>query len=567
MPSLLPSPPREAPPSARHAADTSALWQVDDEPADMTPQPKWGVTAVQSVMIAGFCLLFLYHNYLPLFHSDLWGHVSYGEWILQQRQLPTEDPFTPLAEGVPVVATAWLGQVVLALAAKAGDVEWIAHLFALTVLVTHVVLLRAYLLRGATLPVALAAVSTAFLIAWSRHAVQRPEVFGACCFAVLLWLLSRAERTPASWITTLALFPLFALWSNLHGSFLMGYAVFGCLLLGRFIEVVWNDGLLALLRGDRVLHRHLIHLEVALAGTMLNPYGMDLLVYALAFPGHPNLRTVLEWFPLEMQSLEGIPMAASWVLTAIVLRHSRRRMTPGEVLLLLVFNAAVCARVRMIAWYAPVVMWVLAPHMTEIAQRGMDALLHRFPGWTNRFAIRSPRLTAVAVLFVWLTFALSPISRPLLGGKPRPPRQVFSHDTPLGLTVYLQQHPPTGLVAAPQWWGDWLARHAKNKWQVMATTNAIHLLPHEVWKDCLAISAAEGGLERRLDRYRINTVVVGKVLQPELERTMARLPGWKTVYEDDVGLVAVRIRALSEGAPPRESTPVPASASASEVGE
>lgn len=542
MPTLL-EPPSETTPSPLTADDSapdlSAVPQTPDEPV----QIRGGLSAIQTIMIAGFCLLFLYHNYLPLFHSDLWGHVSYGEWIWQQRQLPVEDPFTPLAEGVPVVATAWLSQVIFALAAKTGDVEMIAHLFAGTVLVTHLLLLRSFILRGASLPVAISAVVGVFLIGWSRHAVQRPEVFGACCFAALLWLLSETDTalTRRRW-TTPALLPLFALWANLHGSFIMGLVVLGCVGLGQVTDLIIQHGWRGLLENHAALHRDLIRLELAIAGTLLNPYGMDLLVYSLAFPGHPNLRTVLEWFPLEMKSLEGIPMAASWVLTAVILRQSRRRMTSMEVLLLLVFNGAVCARVRMIAWYAPVVMWTLAPHMEDIAQRWFANRSNWWQRATSKLTTSSPRWAAVGVLLVWITFALSPVSRPILGGKPRPPQQIFSHDTPLGVTQYLRQHPPAGLVAAPQWWGDWLTRHSGGRWHVMATTNAIHLLPAQVWNDYLAISTADGGLERRLDRYRVNTVIVGKALQPELERTMARLPGWKTVFEDDVGLVAVRNR-------------------------
>lgn len=542
---LLP-PPLETRHSNRAPDDDAALGESASEKYSAA-RVRGGVSFSQLGLIAGFCLLFMYHNYLPLFHSDLWGHVSYGEWIWQHRQLPTEDPFTPLAEGVPLVASAWLSQVLFAAVAKSGDVEWIAHLFALTVLVTQLLLMSAFRRRGASPAVAAFSVAAAFAIAWSRHAVQRPEVFGSLCFAALLWLISTADaprRMRPGWRTAAAIFVLFALWGNLHGSFVMGFAVLGCLWLGRIVDVWLIGGVSALWRGDAVLHQRLIWLELAVAGTIINPYGIDLLVYAIAFPGHPNLRAVLEWFPLEMNSLEGIPMAASWVLTAVVLRHSHRRMTPSEVLLLLVFNAAVCARVRMIAWYAPVLIWTLSPHLTEIATRWSQSV--RWERWQETLSRPSPRIAAVAVLVVWMTFALSPISRPILGGKPRPPRQVFSHDTPLGVTAYLREHPVTGMVAAPQWWGDWLSRHSSPGLQLMATTNAIHLLPNRVWNDYLAISTAEGGLERRLDRYRINTVIIGKALQPELERTMTHLPGWRTVYEDDIGLVSVRTRALSE---------------------
>lgn len=550
---LLPPPsePQRSQRSGRHTPVEPAI-----EPEGNAAAPvRGGVSAAQLIVIAGFCLLFMYHNYLPLFHSDLWGHVSYGEWIWQHRQLPTEDPFTPLAEGVPVVATAWLSQLLFAAAAKTGDVEWIAHLFAVSVLATQLVLLNAFRRRGGNTPVAVFAVVTAFAIAWSRHAVQRPEVFGSLCFALLLWLVSTAEhpkRSRPGWRTSVGIFLLFALWGNLHGSFVMGFAVLGCLWLGRLVDVVLVSGWSGLWRGDAVLHQRLIWLELAVAGTVLNPYGIDLLVYAIAFPGHPNLRAVMEWFPLEMGSLEGIPMAASWVLTAVVLRHSHRRMTPSDVLLLLVFNVAVCARVRMIAWYAPVLMWTLAPHLAEIATRWSTDM--PWQRWWESLNRPSPRIGAIAVLFVWMTFALSPISRPILGGKPRPPRQVFSHDTPLGVTTYLREHPATGMVAAPQWWGDWLMRHGSPSFQLMATTNAIHLLPNRVWNDYLAISTADGGLERRLDLYRINTVIVGKALQPELERTMTHLPGWKTVYEDDVGLVSVRTRSLPKSPEPEANS-------------
>ncbi len=544
MPSTLLPPPLESPRPAQNWDDRSSRLFNKCTENDGNTTTHRGASWAQLGVIAGFCLLFMYHNYLPLFHSDLWGHVSYGEWIWQHRQLPTEDPFTPLAEGVTVVATAWLSQVVFAAAAKSGDMEWIAHLFAITVLATQLLLIRAFQRRGDNRFVAVLAVVTTFGIAWSRHAVQRPEVFGSLCFAVLLWLVSKAESTPRSrsgWWTAIGVFALFAVWGNLHGSFVMGFAVLGCLWLGRLIEVIATMGFRGLWRGDTGLHQRLVWLDLAVAGTVLNPYGVDLLVYAVAFPGHPNLWAVMEWFPLEMNSLEGLPMAASWVFTAFVLRNSRRRMTPAEVLLLLVFNAAVCARVRMIAWYAPVLMWTLSPHLAEITERWFTS--SGWQRWREKLLTPSPRIAALAVLLMWMTFALSPISRPILGGKPRPPRQVFSHDTPLGVTSYLREHPVTGMIAAPQWWGDWLMRHGPPHTQLMATTNAIHLLPNKVWNDYLAISTADGGLERRLDRYRINTVIVGKALQPELERTMTHLSGWKTVYEDDIGLVSVRTRA------------------------
>lgn len=503
----------------------------------------WGCSAQQVLVIAGFCLLFLYHNYLPLFHSDLWGHVAYGDWIIQQRQLPQEDPFAELSAGVPVLASAWLSQVLLALVGGGADPEPLAHLFAGTLLITSLVWLRIYYLQSSRLVLSAMGVLVALGIAWSRHAVQRPETFGLLCLALVVWCLIRVLQTSprqTSYSPVIMLL-LFAAWANLHGSFIVGLIVLGCAVAGRAIDIaLWAGRLAAPLR-DVTFHRLVWCLELALVGCCCNPYGIDLLLNTLLFPSHPNLDSVLEWFPLEMKSLEGIPMALSWGLTMVLLRHSRQRVSAIEVLWLLVFSAAVCSRVRMIAWYAPLWVTAMLPHaadvLTQLDASAFGQKLRNGFSWTQQ---RSLRWTLCAGLMIWLTFAWSPISRPLLGGSARRADQVLSHQTPLGVTDYLNQHPPTGLIFAPQWWGDWLGWRGPVGVRVMATTNAIHLLPSQVWQDYLAISELQSGWEQRLDRYRINTVVASQELQPDLCRALLRSPEWNVVFEDDIGLVATR---------------------------
>jgi hypothetical protein len=180
---------------------------------------------------------------------------------------------------------------------------------------------------------------------------------------------------------------------------------------------------------------------------------------------------------------------------------------------------------------------------------------------------RSFRLTLIAGLLVWVTFAFSPISRPVLGGKPRSADHIYSHDTPLGVTDHLRQHPPQGTVAAPQWWGDWLVLHGPPGVQLLTTTNSVHLVPPRVWKDYLAIAAAAPGLERRLNRYRVNTIVVGKSLQKDLQETVERLDGWDVAYEDDVGIVAVRKHDALQSAQPEDAAPAATTLEESEAPE
>jgi hypothetical protein len=530
---------------------------------------QWALTPFHLTLVLLFCVLFMYHNYIPLFHSDLWGHVAYGDWILKHGRLPTEEPFVPLAAGSPVVDTAWLGQTILALAERIGGAEWLQHVFALTALATYLTLTATFYRQTQRIGVAVLSAFLVLGVGWSRHAILRPEGFGALLFALVIWTIvradGRADRRPESfrpelverplgWGVWLGVPVLFALWANLHGSFIVGFALLGCYTAGRAFEVLWETGEPWRIVRDPAFLRWSGLTELAVLGTLCNPLGMDLLVQTLLFPSHPNLKDIVEWFPLEMVSLEGIPMAASWVLTVFLLRHSRARMTPGDVLLLLVFNAAVCLRVRMVAWYAPVLMLVLAPHLNDVVRRAAA-----WPVWNDAreasqpFFTRSWRVSLFALFFVWMAFAFSPVSRPVLGGKPRPDRHIYSHDTPLGVTAYLREHPPEGLVAAPQWWGDWLVWKGPPNVQVMLTTNSVHVVPPAVWKDYLAIAGALPGLDRRLNHYRINTIVVCKQLQKDLHRVVENMPGWEVAFQDDVGMVVVRKSAIA--APPVATAP------------
>ena len=97
---------------------------LKEAPATLQPTPlvgeRWVLSMKHLLITIWFGVFFMHFNYLPLFHSDLWGHVSYGHWILEHQSLPTEDPFVALTEGVSIVDTAWLGQILLAYTEKIG---------------------------------------------------------------------------------------------------------------------------------------------------------------------------------------------------------------------------------------------------------------------------------------------------------------------------------------------------------------------------------------------------------------------------------------------------------------
>ena len=530
---------------------------------------KWALTRSHLLMLCCVLLFFMYHNYLKLFHSDFWGHVSYGTWILEHHELPTESLFAPLTEGVPAIDTAWGAQVILGWIAQSGNDELFSHLFAATVLASYAVFTWTCWLKTRSLPNSLICCAALFLIIFSRHAVIRPEMFATLCFVTVLLvstLTDSARRRLAEdaqgqralakrpfLLYCTGLFVLFLLWANLHGSFFVGFAVLGAGVAGRAVDVLWSERNFAGIIADRLFQQRCAMLWVAFAGTLVNPYGIDLHVYTLIFPSNPNLKDIFEWYLLEVFSLEAPSVVFSFLLAAVVLRHSRRRFTASDVILFLVFVTAMCMRVRMIQWYAYATVFVLAPHIHDCLQHMLKPL--RQGEWAavlDWLEVRSFRHTMLAGFLLWVAFCFSPVSVMVMGGKGRLDRHIYTVNTPRGVTDYFREHKPQGLIANPQWWGDWLHYRGPEGIQVLMTTNAVHTAPETVWNDYLAIARGEDGLEARLNRYRINTVVVSKADQRELLRKVRNMSGWEIVYNDDIATVASRNGLLPRHQPDRK---------------
>lgn len=525
-----------------------------------------------AAVCAWFALFFMYANYMPLFHSDIWSHVQFGQWVLDHRSLPTNYPSMPLADGMRLVTTAWLSQTLLAAAERWGGPEALSNVYAVVVAATYIVQSRVFFLMSGRLSVALAGMSLSFVIGYTRHAIIRPEIFGGLLFATLLWVLVQEEpwrsRTVRlaprrddgfPWSVWFGVPAMFVLWANLHGTFAVGLAVLGCHALGAVIESAWRTRTWQGVCGDRVVQRWALLTELALVATLVNPYGLDLLLETVRFGKNPNLRDVLEWYPLKLVDLEGIQFTLAILALIVLYRHSRQRVRAADVLMLLLFAWSVASTVRMIGWFAPVLAFVLLPHASEIWQRLEP---HALALWqrlgtaqptddatpaaeseaatpAEPFELPKFTVTLVCLLIVWCAFALSPISKPVLGGQKRPAKQLYSRYTPLGITQHLREKPPTGLVFGPQWWGDWLAWDGPAGMRLFMTT-MLHLAPQQVWRDYLTVARGQSGWEQILDRYDVRTLIVHKELQPQLVPQLRRQAAWRVIFEDEQGIVLER---------------------------
>src|SRR5262249_57413366 len=122
------------------------------------------------------------------------------------------------------LANQWLGDLTLWLGWKWAGLEGIVAVAALVLALTHALLYRFLLADG--LPGPAAALWTALAaLATSCSWVARPNLFTLLFVLLVARMCEQFHRGKVSWRAMLWLWPLFALWTNVHGGFVAGLAM------------------------------------------------------------------------------------------------------------------------------------------------------------------------------------------------------------------------------------------------------------------------------------------------------------------------------------------------------
>ncbi|HVJ68228.1 MAG TPA: hypothetical protein VM510_09605 [Caulifigura sp.] len=529
-PETLP-PENEAPepPRKRGEADLSLL---EDR------APDWSkVTRSTAGLAVCLSIVFALASFLPLWHTDVWGHLSYGRWIAQNGRLPETEPLLPLCEGVRFIDTVWLSQVAGYFVEKSLGVTALQFLFAASITFCAALLCITTSRRSGSNLAGAIAVGTFLYVDYQQLIIARPQLAGMVCFAVVFAILTSPRWRTWYWVAIPA---TFALWANLHGSFPIGLILLACFVVGRMFDLFRRTGSLRSWWSDATLRRLFLSLQISAAIVLLNPYGLQLYLETVRVSANPNLRDLVDWDPLTLRMSQGKAAAAALMALAVVFRFSPRRVTAAEALTLTVFGLGACFSSRIIVWWAPVVAYSIAMHG--------EAALRRWRQMDTRPAAARSGLSTVAMLGVmWIAFAYSPFGMRVIHGAPKTPEEAtnrllrsVSMQTPVAAVKYLNEHPPVGQCFNTYEWGDYLlwAGPKDAKWFVASHA---HLVPREVWEDYLRISSLSRDWDSRLDRYGVNTIVLERYTSPDLVRGLKEKSDvWSLEYEDRTTSIFVR---------------------------
>lgn len=473
--------------------------------------------------------VFWFYSNQRLHHTDVWGHLAYGRLIWQTRSIPATEPFMPLARDVPLVDTAWLTQVVGYLAISRGGPAAIQFLHALAIAVSLGMLAVCLYRRSGSIVWTVDGLAVFVALNWFQFQIVRPQMAGLVCFMIVLALLSARRWRPLY----LAVIPVaFAVWANLHGSFVVGLALLGLACLGRAIDLVRRERKPAALLRDRRMKQLVIMTAIAASAVLVNPYGFKLYRDVLAFPRNPNLSDLIEWRPLPAIALTG--ELATAAMLCLVYWLSPRRASAGEVLALVGFGVAGLLSARMLIWWTPIAAgcFVIRAHAAWCRFRPTQGPRSGAP--------RSGKWTVLAAALAFLSFAATPLGRQLLFGRTADFAGCVSTQTPVAAVRWLRDHPPAGQLFNTYEWGDYLIWAGPENVKVFVTSQA-HLVPREVWRGYMAVNDVSPGWHDVLDRYRVETILIDREGRRALISHLKTDNRWQRVYDDDLAVIFTRI--------------------------
>jgi hypothetical protein len=521
--------------------------------------PSYFVRGSSVVAAALLSATFLLLSYWPLWHSDIWGHLKYGQWIVQHRRLPEKELFLSPEDRQPYIGFYWLMQAgtyaVFSLGERlaggdelhrlAGGAELLAALYAALSLLSCFLQLLAYRRISGSLPLACVGLVLAVMCV-SR--VQRPQVAGEVCFAAVLWSLSGPMLSRRA----LILVPLcLALWANLHGSYAAGLVLIGLFFVGRLIEVGRASGSWrwTTLTGDTQIRRLLlVGLFSTVAVSLLNPQGPRLLLDTLLFSRFPNVPAMDEWNPLSFRWGFGDHWLYIGTIILVIAAQivSPRLLSPTALLLCISFGVMPLKSQRMLIWWYMLVPWIVLPAWAELGRS------LKWP-WLHYRSEATGGKTLMAVSFIFLAVWLSPSVRWLRSGQPRPLERTLGLGTPWQLAAQLTSpdgksyypdlakalndypnHRFQGAIFTTLTQGEYLLWALPSEYPVSLYTH-VHLFSEKYFRDCLNVLTVEPGWRGMLDRQGVNMVVVEVEDHPQITAALKADPEWVIVV-DETGL-------------------------------
>jgi hypothetical protein len=448
--------------------------------------------------------------------GDLWWHIKVGRTILATHQWPTKDVYSFTAHGMPWMAYEWVGEVLLAAVQRAWGLR---GLLALNLALGAAVVLALYALATLRSGNSKSAFLACGIVLYFTVVffTLRPQMLAYVFLVLTLIILERFRqgRSGPLWLLP----PLFLLWVNTHGTFVVGLFAVGVYTLSGLFEFRSNG-----LESRRWTAAQRLQLESAFLASLValtvTPYGPKLAAFPvdMAF-SHPTISTsIVEWLPMPFNSPPGKLLLALLVGFALAQVSLGLTWQLAEFTLFLCGLVAACLHARLVLIFVP----FCTPLLAVILSR-----------WVPPYEPEKDKLAINAVVIMAIVFGITLFfpSRKQLESR-------VAEQWPVKAVQYLQQHPPPLPMFNAYAYGGYLIYALDGRIKVFIDGRTDLYDQIGVLADHGRISRVDPIALHLLEVYNVQSCLIDR--NEALGTLLAALPRWQKVYADGQSALFVR---------------------------
>ncbi len=477
------------------------------------------LVTVASVMAAG-----------GMADPDIWWHLRNAESLLKYHQFLRYDSYSFTVAGHPWINSEWLSEIPYYLAWRAWGLLGLEVVLILLIDLIFLGLLYLCYKRSGNFKASVLACCVAVFLAVVSFG-PRTILFGYAFLIVLLIVLDRFRRQGRAplWIIP----PLFCVWANTHGSWLVGGIVFSIIAASGWLAGRW--GRVEATPWSRPQRRKLLWTGFASAAAVfINPFGYRLVLYPfdLAFRQKLNIAHVAEWVSVNFHDMRG-KLVLALLLALLVSALLRAEWWSLSELCLLVF--ALYTGLTYIRF-----LFVLAIVAAPLIAKMFDFIPPYQP------EIDKPLLNVLAImLMIGAMVWYRPTTKKL--------QDSIDAVYPVNVLPILRANPPDGPMLNFYIWGGYLGWNDQNL-KVFVDSRVDIFEYAGVLKDYLALLALDHP-EDILDKYKIRYVLFPP--GEPLTYVLAHDSRWKVLYQDKVSVLLERLEDIRPGTAARTALEAP----------
>jgi hypothetical protein len=447
---------------------------------------------------------------------DLWWHIKIGEDILASHHWPTADAYSFTAAGQHWLANEWLGDVLLAVAYRAGGLRALGASF---IIIGSLIALALYFF--ATLrcgnPKVGFLVSAVLLNLAVVSFNLRPQMLAYLFLVLALIILERFRqgKRAALWLLP----ALVLLWVNTHGSWIVGVAALGVYLAGGLRKI--SLGNLETRPWSTTDRRWLtIVFALCVLATLITPYGASIakFPFQMASSAPATVTNIQEWQPMGFALLGDklfLGLILGFLVWQIVVRVKLRL---EEVVLFLLSAAMAFIHMRFLLVFVP----FCAPLFAVM----LASCVARYDRTKEIYLLNAAVMVAVLAVMIWYF----------------PSQAAYARDVeaafPVQAVNYLNSHSVPGPMYNTYNLGGYLlwARSPGNRVFIDGRTDLYERAG--VFSDYMNLTGLKPGSLGILQKYNIQSCLLWR--DEPLATILVAVPGWQKVYVDDKNVVFIR---------------------------